>query len=62
MSQRVCQRVSKRGRVSQRVSQREPESGLESFKVGLRVTLGPNLRYQSQPRESELENIYFYDS
>ena len=41
------------------MSQREPESELESLKVGLRVTLGPNLRCQSQPRQSELENRDF---
>ena len=41
------------------MSQEGPESELESLKVSLRVTLGPNLRRQSQPRQSELENIDF---
>ena len=41
------------------MSQREPESELEGLKVSLRVTLGPNLGCQSQPRQSELENIDF---
>ena len=44
---------------SQRVRQREPESELQGLKVSLRVTLGPNLGCQSQPRQSELENIDF---
>ena len=39
--------------------QREPESELQGLKVSLRVTLGPNLGCQSQPRQSELENIDF---
>ena len=41
------------------MSQREPESELESLKVSLGVTLGPNLRSRSQYRLPELENIYF---
>ena len=69
MSQRVSQNVSQREpeRVSQRVpesewaraGQRESESELQGLKVSLRVTLGPNLGCQSQPRQSELENIDF---
>ena len=47
------------GRENQRVRQREPESELQGLKVSLRVTLGPNLGCQSQPRQSELENIDF---
>ena len=39
--------------------QREPESELQGLKVSLRVTLGPNLGCQSQPRQSELENNDF---
>ena len=46
-------------RVSQNVSQREPESELQGLKMNLRVTLGPNLGCQSQPRQSDLENIDF---
>ena len=41
------------------MNQREPESELEGLKVSLRVILGPNLGCQSQPRQSELENIDF---
>ena len=45
------------------MSHREPksdtESELEGVEVSLRVTLGPNLGCQSQPRQSELENIDF---
>ena len=55
----VSQRVSERGPESERVSQSEPESELGSLKVSLRAPLGPNLRCQSQPRQSELENISF---
>ena len=47
------------GRENQRVRQREPENELQGLKVSLRVTLGPNLGCQSQPRQSELENMYF---
>ena len=39
--------------------ERESESELEGLKVSLRVTLGPNLGCQSQPRQSELENLDF---
>ena len=46
-----------RTRVSQDEPQSEPESELEDLKVSLRVTLGANLGCQSQPRQSELENI-----
>ena len=46
-------------RESQRARQREPESELEGLQVSLRVTLGPNLGCQSQPRQSELENLNF---
>ena len=45
--------------MSQGEPESEPESELESLKVSLRVTLGPNLRCQSQPRQSELENLKF---
>ena len=47
------------GRENQRVRQRGPESELQGLRVRLRVTLGPNLGCQSQPRQSELENIDF---
>ena len=46
-------------RESQRVSQREPDSELEGLKESLRVILGPNLGCQSQPRQSELQNLDF---
>ena len=58
-SERVSQIEPERATESQRVSQSEPESELEGLKVSLRVTLGPNLGCQSQPRQSELENIDF---
>ena len=62
MSQRVpeSERVSQSGpdRARER-ARREPESELEGLKVSLRVTLGPNLGCQSQPRQSELENNNF---
>ena len=58
-SERVSQSEPESARESQRVSQRGPESELEGLKVSLRVTLGPNLRSQSQSRQSELENIDF---
>ena len=45
--------------MSHREPKSEPESDLEDLKVSLRVTLGPNLGCQSQPRQSELENIDF---
>ena len=48
-----------RARVSHREPKSETESELDGLKVSLRVTLGPNLRCQSQPRQSELENIDF---
>ena len=47
------------GRGHQRARQREPESELQGLKMSVRVTLGPNLGCQSQPRQSELENIDF---
>ena len=46
-------------RESQRVRQREPESELQGLKVSLRVNLGPNLGFQSQQRQSDLENVDF---
>ena len=46
-------------RESQRVRQRGPQSELQGLKVSLKVTLGPNLGCQSQPRQAELENIDF---
>ena len=46
-------------RESQRVRQRGPESEPQGLKVSLRVTLGPSLGCQSQPRQPELENIDF---
>ena len=46
-------------RESQIVRQKEPESKLQGLKVSLRVTLGPNLECQSQPRQSELESNDF---
>ena len=42
-----------------RVGQREPESEIQGLKASVRVTLGPNLGRQSQPRQSALENIDF---
>ena len=39
--------------------QREPETEPQGLKVSLRVALAPNLVCQSQPRQSELENIDF---
>ena len=59
-----CARVSEPG------CEPEPGSELESLKVSLRasfraskvsfrVTLGPNLGCQSQPRQCDLENIDF---
>ena len=65
MSQRVPESARERvcepewARESQRVRQRGPESELQGLKVSLRVTLGPNLACQSQPRQPELENIDF---
>ena len=47
------------GRENQRVRQREPENELQGLKVSLRLTRGPKLGCQSQPRQSELENIDF---
>ena len=55
--ERVCE--PEWARESQRVRQREPESELQGLKVSLRVTLGPNLGCESQPRQPELENINF---
>ena len=55
--ERVCE--PEWARENQRVRQRGPESELQGLKVSLRVTLGPNLGCQSQPRQSELENIDF---
>ena len=46
-------------RESQKVGQREPETEPQGHKVSLRVTLAPILGCQSQPRQSELENIDF---
>ena len=40
-----------RARVSHREPKSETEIGLEGVKVSLRVTLGPNLGCQSQPRQ-----------
>ena len=67
MSQRVSQNVSQREpeRVSQKAPESEclgqsgPESELQGLKVSLRVTLGPNLGCQSQPRQWDSENIDF---
>ena len=63
MSEREGQRgpesEPERARVSHREPKSEPETDLEDLKVSLRVTLGPNLGCQSQPRQSELENIDF---
>ena len=58
-SECVSQSGPERARESQRVRQRGPEGKLQGLKVSLRVTLGPNLGCQSQPRQSELENIDF---
>ena len=55
----MSQRVPEIEQVSQRKSQTEPKSELEGLKMNLRVTLGPNLGCQSQPRQSELENNDF---
>ena len=55
----MSQRVPESGRVSQSGPESEPESELEGLKVSFRVILGPNLGCQSQPRQSELENIDF---
>ena len=45
--------------MSHREPKSETENELEGLKVSLRVTLGPNLGCQSQPRQPELENIDF---
>ena len=45
--------------MGQREPESEPESELEGLEVSIRVILGPNLGCQSQPRQSELENIDF---
>ena len=55
--ERVCE--PEWTRESQRVRQRGPESELQGLEIGLRVTLGPKLGCQSQPRQSELENNDF---
>ena len=55
--ERVCE--PEWTRESQRVRQRGPQSELQGLKVSLKVTLGPNLGCQSQPRQAELENIDF---
>ena len=55
--ERVCE--PEWTRESQRVRQRGPQSELQGPKVSLKVTLGPNLGCQSQPRQPELENIDF---
>ena len=56
---RVRQSEPERATESQKVSQSERESELVGLKGSLRVTLGPNLGCQSQPRQSEVENIDF---